>query len=142
MTRKITAPRIILSFFVISYFGCFGALALENWISEQSVNWLDNFIWSLLFSSLAVGSYIVAHLTGLFDPLASQNTFKQNLIITLKRIAVLLTIAIVGMLIMLIVTLLGKSTIHLIHQTARRKPLHSLNACPVSEEVSRRRTTE
>jgi len=119
MTRKITAipaTRIILSFFVISYFGCFGALALENWISEQSVNWLDNFIWSLLFSSLAVGSYIVAHLTCLFDPLASQNTFKQNLIITLKRIAILLTIAIIGMLLMLLATLLGKSTIHLIHR--------------------------
>ena len=119
MTRKITitpTPRIILSFFVISYFGCFGALALENWISKQSVNWQANFIWSLLFSSLAVGSYIVAHLTCLFDPLSHQNTFKQNLIITLKRIAVLLTIAIVGMLIIFLATLLGKSTIHLIHR--------------------------
>jgi hypothetical protein len=118
MTRKITVTpptRITLAFFVISYFGCFIALALENWISEQSVNWQDNFIWSLLFSSLVEGSYIVAHLTGLFDPLASQNTFKQNLIITLKRVAVLLTIAIVGMLLMLIVTLLGAKLIIDIH---------------------------
>ena len=29
-----------------------------------------------------------------------------------------------------------------VHTSARRKPLHSLNADPVSEEVSRRRTTE